>query len=64
MNNSQLDVDYKTFVISLIPKKKQMRRAMMMEYAKELVTYHTYSSTKIFITMQTSKYFEERYFRI
>ncbi|KAJ3193176.1 hypothetical protein HK101_005301 [Irineochytrium annulatum] len=29
------DVDYRTLVTSILPKKKQMRKAMMLEYAKE-----------------------------
>ncbi|KAJ3415446.1 hypothetical protein HDV05_004888 [Chytridiales sp. JEL 0842] len=35
VNATQYDVEYKLLVTSMIPKKKQMRKAMLMEYAKE-----------------------------
>ncbi|KAI8844927.1 hypothetical protein BC829DRAFT_281076 [Chytridium lagenaria] len=33
--NQTFDVDYRTLVTSILPKKKQMRKAMLLEYAKE-----------------------------
>ncbi|KAJ3327154.1 hypothetical protein HDU76_012304 [Blyttiomyces sp. JEL0837] len=34
-NSQKFDVDYRTLVASILPKKKQMRKAMMLEFVKE-----------------------------